>query len=1794
MFNLSAVLNLTGVNTASVDSTMNQLNSRMRTTTKTAENLADAVALKGMSLVPYTVASAAILKMSEAISRATRDAIKFESEVAKIAQTLNISNKQAAQQTKFIGKLSRDFGLSAPKIAETARVLAQAGGEFENIRVLEETVAALTRSTLLASFEDLTETTDGVIAAMSQFSKEGVNAAKVIGLVNFVSKKYAVEAGDLFEAVRKAGGAFAATGGKLNELFALFTTIRDTTRESAESIAVGLRTITARLQRPATVNFFDKLGISLRKANGDFVGTTQAIQTIQKALVDKKIDPKSTIFAQIVEQLGGVLQQSRVIPLLTQTTKLTQLLAIEQVAEAEAAKDAAKQQETLAFKIAQTQQNIAALFREISESDGFKILTDSAIGLTNGLVGLVRSVKDTIPLLALLGGVSLAGSALRRTSGLGLSGGAKLAAYGTGAAAYAFAGGFNTGGKIPGSGYGDKMQIMAEPGEFMIKRTRAQEIGYPALHALNAGQIDLPGYMSGGVLGEDEKERRIAELAAKNAADKARKAEQANAEVERLRASAAARAQARQEEQNRNRPPALYQTPPSQVSGTQSTFIPSYGYGPIPAPVQAPPVVPASADPYPGLGGPNTTATNTTQVVPPYGYGRPPATPTSSPPFVPFPGLGGPNTSPPSGSGSIFPTGRDTILSGDDFAPRQFIPSGGYGKTEPPKAPAVPFPGVGGPSTSAPSGRFTGFDSPEDIARRQAKEARFAASQNPYSQTQPIQPRGPYPGVGGPNTTVANIATNVPSYGYGKPSVGSVPYPGLGGPSTGTSSAAPSMIFDPYKDRPVTTLDSTKAPTRYSSPVGPDRGTLEAQRAKERNDLFNSLGTKKPNDTIATIRAQEAAALASDNNRASRIADTQFEKGERAKQGTYYNSSRIEDDGSRKDRSRFIISEKNRGFEKEQNDYMRQRRAANSTINTIRDQQEEKAKSQGFFARLFGDKGKANAGKYIPPDPYGQNRPSSVATSTTATTAAKATPAVGGMGAGLRSIAGGVGGVGAAVIISSSISGLKEWTKELTTSKEGIQSFSGRAIDAGLSFSEIVAPMVAYSAAQKIAEKGLGGFVQSITRLVPKLAPRALLSGARGLATAGLGAVKGGAAAAVPVAAKGLGIGLGGLALFEGVAALSRLVKGKSITEEGGRDESFVRAIKTALDARASAAESKEKTNRIASARGVSFDGDTRLIGDAAQRQLEKLIVKGQDGKIAGLTEEGRRIAIQTNDDKYFESFVQSLRLTGKDATEFSLALSSVRVEVEKQVNLAREEAASQRLMIAAEADAIRSLVGFSFAVKKVSALSAFGDSASNIASGSFRVNASELGATGDNPSRIASVARQLGATEDAIKSIQSEGIRKSILQDAKVALANSNDPAAFEEFSDKLREIVDSDPTVSKDGIASQNMGPEQLLAAAESVVEAQSSLKKEMIDSAKNFDQAFNQYIDSISRANEAQLSLNQALLDFGETTRSRAKDRESFSATGTTLSDIRNRRASIGPVGDGSALRAGLVATSARLTATGMGLNRDPQNAALQQTFAGLQVQQKAQMELLKQDNQLRSQLIDSIKEELALEQGRAKSFQDVNRALSGELGIDAQIQAQETARIANQAQAALDRGDVAGAQRVVSDSSLFGQNPETIKGLLKVSGREAIDQFSQQRGAALFGGGPLQRDAQFSAFGRTEQGTVLDANLLKRNQELGQNDAANIQAMSDNVLLLKDTASLFTQSISAMGGHMTAFSNEMRNIVASLNNASVKLTMAPANVVVSLNNAEGLAVFSKEMKKMVNEAIAQKFLEQQQGM
>lgn len=490
LYDVSARLVLESVDSSSVQRAVSSVNTRLDKGTKSAKAFYDAASLKGINLAGYAALGGAMAKIGMVVASATHDAIRFDQELAKLAQTIGISNKDIKEHSESIRKMSVAYGLSAPKIAETIRVLAQAGYSLNEAKAAADNLA---QTTLLASFESISNTTEGLIAINKQFTETVGQSARVLSLLNVVAKKYAVESDDLVDAAKRAGGVFAATGGSLEELVTIYTTVRDTTRESSETISTGLRTIFSRLQRPKTIDYLRQFGIELTDLKGNFIGNYQAIIEIQKGIERANISPGSLQFSEIVEQLGGVLQQSRVIPLLTQAAKMQRIYADAQNASSETAADLAKAQETLSFKLAQTQQNFAKLIGDVMETSSFKAMISTVLSLTNAFIGFAGSIKELIPLLATFAAIKLSKSLL----GIGLP------SIGRGKAPIRRA----SGGFVPGSGSGDTVPAMLEPGEFVIRKSAAQAMGADALHGIN--RYAKGGPVRGDALGSSTIRSRV-------------------------------------------------------------------------------------------------------------------------------------------------------------------------------------------------------------------------------------------------------------------------------------------------------------------------------------------------------------------------------------------------------------------------------------------------------------------------------------------------------------------------------------------------------------------------------------------------------------------------------------------------------------------------------------------------------------------------------------------------------------------------------------------------------------------------------------------------------------------------------------------------------------------------------------------------------------------------------------------------------------------------------------------------------------------------------------------------------------------------------------------------------------------------------------------------------------------------------------------------------------------------------------------------------------------------------------
>lgn len=239
----------------------------------------------------FTVSTGVVFGFIAALVQAGREAVNFQNEMTKLKQITRNSDGTLRGLQDEVSRLATTFGTSSSEILDSAQTLAQAGLSASEVK---DALQALAKSDLAPTFTNMTNTTEGLVAILGQFEDqlEGVKLTtkdfeSVLGSINRVSADFAVESNDIITAIRGFGAVFAQSSRGINgpkealqELEAVFTAVRSKTRESAESISTGLRTIFARLQRKDTIDFLNDLGIKLTDAEGKFIGAFNAAKAL--------------------------------------------------------------------------------------------------------------------------------------------------------------------------------------------------------------------------------------------------------------------------------------------------------------------------------------------------------------------------------------------------------------------------------------------------------------------------------------------------------------------------------------------------------------------------------------------------------------------------------------------------------------------------------------------------------------------------------------------------------------------------------------------------------------------------------------------------------------------------------------------------------------------------------------------------------------------------------------------------------------------------------------------------------------------------------------------------------------------------------------------------------------------------------------------------------------------------------------------------------------------------------------------------------------------------------------------------------------------------------------------------------------------------------------------------------------------------------------------------------------------------------------------------------------------------
>lgn len=436
----------------------------------------------------FSIASRAIGLFSNRLAGAIDDAINFQDQMVRLSQITGETTKDLRYISDEIGGLATKFGITSKAILSATDILAQAGLQAKDLRVA---INALAKTELAPTFGKIEDTAEGAVAILAQFG-EGVGALeRQLGSINRVAAQFAVESEDLISVIRRTGGVFKASGGSLEELLAVFTSVRATTRESAESIATGLRTIFTRIQRPETIQYLKQFGVELTDLNGKFVGPFDAVKKLSEAL--SQFGEGDIRFIAIAEELGGYRQIGKVIPLIRQFSLAEQARQVAVEGGASLDEDAAKSQESLRRQFIRTQESFLKLIRDIGDTTSFQTMVKVGLNLANAFIKVADSIKPIIPLIGALAAIKFAQGIGNFAAGIGAGFRQVVGprAKNAGGKIHAFA----RGGLVPGSGNRDTVPAMLSPGEFVIRKSSVNKIGVGQLAAMNENRYANGGFV---------------------------------------------------------------------------------------------------------------------------------------------------------------------------------------------------------------------------------------------------------------------------------------------------------------------------------------------------------------------------------------------------------------------------------------------------------------------------------------------------------------------------------------------------------------------------------------------------------------------------------------------------------------------------------------------------------------------------------------------------------------------------------------------------------------------------------------------------------------------------------------------------------------------------------------------------------------------------------------------------------------------------------------------------------------------------------------------------------------------------------------------------------------------------------------------------------------------------------------------------------------------------------------------------------------------------------------------------
>lgn len=489
------------------------------------ERLGAQTALTARRYAGFVVASRFLFGFERSLEDAISSALDFNTQLVKVAQVTDLPIKAMAALKAEIGDLAVEFATPADDLNQAAITLAQAGFSFAKTKKILSEIAP---TTLAATFGDINETVDGTIAILNQFNIESTKTAKVLDTLNILAAKYPAEVKDLFEIVKRSGAVFSAASGvqdgvkdsveAFQELAAIGTVVRSTTRLNATQIGTSLKTIFSRIQSPEVIEDLRSMNIELLDMNKNFVGPIEALRRIDEQLAG--VSKTSVKFQSVAQSIGGLRQADKTIALLSNLQEVLNALDVAKSGSDTVIDDARQAMEDLGNRLKSLKEDFNSFIREVISSSSFQGIANGFILIGKTFLDVARALGPLTPALTAIAGFKGVSGLLSFAKGfaenikytnantqalaqntqtiLGLT---KSLGFSSATAVAARVPRRASGGIVrgPGGSTEDNILTAISNGEYVISAAAVKKVGLPFLNTVNAGKI--PKFAKGGLPG---------------------------------------------------------------------------------------------------------------------------------------------------------------------------------------------------------------------------------------------------------------------------------------------------------------------------------------------------------------------------------------------------------------------------------------------------------------------------------------------------------------------------------------------------------------------------------------------------------------------------------------------------------------------------------------------------------------------------------------------------------------------------------------------------------------------------------------------------------------------------------------------------------------------------------------------------------------------------------------------------------------------------------------------------------------------------------------------------------------------------------------------------------------------------------------------------------------------------------------------------------------------------------------------------------------------------------------------